>query len=65
MFSGLITKNNLTYHNNPNRPAAGQGDASAFRYYRYRIAPDPKGIDVMKYFQLRCQKVISAKREIE
>ena len=65
MFSGLITKHNLTYHNNPNRPGAGQGDASAFRYYRYRIAPDPKNIDLIKYFELRCQKIINAKREIE
>lgn len=65
MFSGLITKSNLTYHNNPNRPADGQGDASVFRYYRYRIAPDPKHIDLMKYFELRSKKIINAKLEIE
>lgn len=64
MFSGLVTKNNLTYHTNPNRPAAGQGDASAFRYYRYRIAPEPKDIDLMKYFELRYQKIVNAKQEI-
>ncbi|MFN9834847.1 MAG: DNA methyltransferase [Pseudanabaena sp.] len=65
MFSGLITKTNLTYHNNPNRPAAGQGDTSVFRYYRYRIAPSPVDIDVMTYFELRFKKVIAAKKEIE
>ncbi|HNI98922.1 MAG TPA: DNA methyltransferase, partial [Leptospiraceae bacterium] len=64
MFSGLLTKANLTYHNNPNRPAAGQGDASIFRYYRYRIAPSPQDIDIMKYFELRYKKVFDAKKDI-
>ena len=65
MFSGLLTKANLTYHNNPNRPAAGQGDSAAFRYYRYRIAPHPNDIDVLKYFELRYQKVRNAKNEMQ
>ena len=62
MFSGLITKVNLTYHTTPNKPRAGQGDAAAFRYYRYRIAPFPVDVDVMTYFQLRYKKVKEAKR---
>jgi 16S rRNA G966 N2-methylase RsmD len=65
MFSGLVTKANLTYHNNPNRPAAGQGNASVFQYYRYRIAPEPVDIELMKYFELRFNKVRDAKKEME
>ena len=64
MFSGLLTKVNLTYHTTPNKPRAGQGDASAFRYYRYRIAPFPVDVDIVKYFELRFKKVLAAKREI-
>lgn len=65
MFSGLVTKSNLTYHNNPNRPSAGQGNASVFQYYRYRIAPEPVEIELMKYFELRFIKVRDAKKEME
>ena len=65
MFSGLLTKANKTYHTGKTATKDGQGNASAFQYYRYRIAPDPKDIDVMKYFKLRFDKIINAKREIE
>jgi DNA modification methylase len=65
MFSGLLTKANLTYHNNPNRPAAGQGNASVFAYYRYRVAPSPVDIDILTYFELRLKKVVAAKKEME
>jgi len=65
MFSGLLTKANLTYHTTPNKPRAGQGDAAAFRYYRYRIAPHPVTIEIMKYFELRFKKVIAAKKEMQ
>ena len=64
MFSGLITKANLTYHTSKIATRDGQGDASAMRYYRYRIAPAPKDIDIMKYFELRFKKVLDAKKEI-
>ncbi|MCX5781460.1 MAG: DNA methyltransferase [Elusimicrobia bacterium] len=63
MFSGLLTKINLTYHSSSVRGDGG-GDAAAFRYYRYRIAPMPVEIDVMKYFELRYNKVLDAKKEI-
>ncbi len=63
MFSGLLTKVNLTYHSSSVR-ADGGGDAAAFRYYRYRIAPKPIEINLMKYFQLRCKKVLNAKKEM-
>lgn len=65
MFSGLLTKANLTYHTTPNKPRAGQGDAAAFRYYRYRMAPKHVDVDIMTYFELRFKKVKEAKKEIE
>jgi 16S rRNA G966 N2-methylase RsmD len=63
MFSGLLTKTNLTYHSSSVR-ADGGGDSAAFRYYRYRIAPRPIEIDIIKYFKLRYKKVIGAKKDI-
>jgi 16S rRNA G966 N2-methylase RsmD len=65
MFSGLLTKVNLTYHTGNTATNDGQGNASAFQYYRYRIAPDPKDVDVIKYFTLRYQKISDAKKEME
>ncbi len=64
MFSGLLTKTNLTYHTTPNRLSTGGGDTSAFRYYRYRIAPKPADADVLTYFALRFKKIMAAKQEI-
>lgn len=65
MFSGIVTKANLTYHTTPNKPKAGQGDTSAFRYYRYRIAPHHVDVDIMTYYELRFKKVSQAKKEME
>ena len=65
MFSGLLTKVNLTYHTSKIATKDGQGDASAFRYYRYRIAPEPKDINILTYFELRFKKVVAAKKEME
>jgi len=65
MFSGLLTKKNMTYHTTPNKTKDGQGDASAMRYYRYRIAPNPVDVDTMTYFDLRYRKIFAAKKEIE
>jgi DNA modification methylase len=64
MFSGLVTKHNLTYHTSSYVRKEGGGDAAAFRYYRYRIAPNPVKIDLMKFFNLRFQKVLAAKKEM-
>jgi 16S rRNA G966 N2-methylase RsmD len=63
MFSGLINKVNLTYHSSKGR-SEGRGDSAIFRYYRYRIAPHPASIDLMKYFESRLKKVIAAKNEM-
>jgi len=65
MFSGLVTKKNLTYHTSKIATKDGQGDASAMRYYRYRMAPDPIDVDTMTYFDLRYKKIFAAKKEIE
>lgn len=65
MFSGILTKYNLTYHTSTYVEKEGGGNASPFQYYRYRIAPNPVEIDLMKYFELRCKKVLDAKKEIE
>jgi len=64
MFSGLVTKTNLTYHTSEIATKDGQGDAAAFRYYRYRIAPNPIDIDLMKYYELRYKKIREAKKEM-
>lgn len=66
MFSGLVTKINLTYHTSKfNEKSKGGGDAAPFRYYRYRIAPKPVELEIMKYFELRFKKIRDAKKEIE
>ncbi|MDH6098811.1 DNA methyltransferase [Anabaenopsis sp. FSS-46] len=64
MFSGLITRLNLTYHTS-NRLVRPGGNCSLFVYYRYRIAPKPLDLDIIKYFELRFQKIVSAKKEME
>lgn len=64
MFSGLVTKINLTYHSSTTRGDGG-GDAAAFRYYRYRIATSQADLDVMQFFELRYKKVRDAKKEME
>jgi hypothetical protein len=65
MFSGLVTKVNLTYHTSTYVQKEGGGNASAFQYYRYRISPRPVEVDVLKYFELRYQKIGKAKKEME
>ncbi len=63
MFSGLLNKINLTYHASGER-TEGRGDSSVFRYYRYRLAPKPAELDVIKYFNSRLKKVMAAKAEL-
>ncbi|MDR3301775.1 MAG: type I restriction enzyme HsdR N-terminal domain-containing protein [Spirochaetaceae bacterium] len=64
MFSGLVTKINLTYHQSAGR-SEGRGNTSAFSYYRYRIAPMPVELDILKYFESRYNKVLAAKKDIQ
>lgn len=60
MFSGLITKCNLT---NEERTGGGP-QTSVFQMYRYRIAPHPAKMDVISFFEKRLESVIAAKREM-
>ncbi|NCU33652.1 MAG: DNA methylase, partial [Candidatus Moranbacteria bacterium] len=41
------------------------GDSAAFRYYRYRIAPDPGSMPLMHIFETKYKKVQAAKKEME
>lgn len=59
-FSSLVTKINLTYHYS----SSGGGDSGVFRYYRYRIAPDPAIEDVIKSYDIKVKNVIAAKKDI-
>ena len=64
MFSGMITRINLTYHTSDRLVRPG-GNCALFVYYRYRIAPKPTELDVIKYFELRFQRIVEAKKELE
>lgn len=63
MFSGLLTKINLTYHAPPGRSKGG-GDSGIFKYSRYRIAPNPTLLNTLHYFRSRYQKITAAKKEM-
>jgi len=69
VFSGLISKANLTVHSNENltegKKAQGGFDCGPFRYYRYRIAHSPKQLDIFKYFESRYKRIVEAKKDIE
>jgi tRNA G10 N-methylase Trm11 len=65
-FSGVVTRVNLTYHISTAVKAGTGfgGDASAMRYYRYRIAKKPTKVDVMQCFEMRFQNIKKAKQEM-
>jgi 16S rRNA G966 N2-methylase RsmD len=67
IFSGMVTKENLTYHTATAQRGNNivSGNASAFQYYRYRIAPNPCKPDMLKYLDIRYKKIRDAKKEIE
>jgi DNA modification methylase len=62
-FSSAITKTNKTYHPSKSR-GDNAGDSAAFRYYRYRVAPDGVDLDLMESFETKFKKMVSAKREM-
>ena len=65
-FSSTITQNNLTYHTSkPNDKNLYGGDSGAFRYYRYRVAPNPTDLDIAYSFNNKCSRLIKAKQEIK
>lgn len=63
VLSSMATKFNLTYHPSTSRGDGG-GDSAAFRYYRYRLAPNPTRLDFVSFLDNRFRKIIAAKREI-
>jgi len=61
-FSSSINKYNLTFHYTK---STGGGDSGAFRYYRYRIAPEHGEMPLSDIFETKFKKVVAAKKEIE
>lgn len=60
-FSSSLNKFNLTFHYTR---SDGGGDSSAFRYYRYRIAPSPGSNPLMQIFETKLKRLLAAKKEI-
>jgi DNA modification methylase len=61
-FSSSLNKHNLTFHYTKSE---GGGDSSAFRYYRYRLAPEPGYNPLMNIFEGKVKRIIKAKQEIK
>ncbi|MGI0482152.1 DNA methyltransferase [Geminocystis sp. CENA526] len=61
-FFSTVNKYNLTFHYTKTE---GGGDSSIFRYYRYRIAPSPGEMPLLKIYETKYKKIISAKKEME
>ncbi len=59
-FSSTLNLINLTCH--PSK--RGSVDSAVMRYYRYRLAPSHKDLDVLKTFENKIKGVFNAKREI-
>jgi DNA modification methylase len=62
-FSSSLNKFNLTFHYTK-AEGGGGGDSSAFRYYRFRIAPDPGQNELMKVFAQKLNRILAAKKEM-
>jgi 16S rRNA G966 N2-methylase RsmD len=60
-FSSSINKFNLTFHYTK---TDGGGDSAIFRYYRYRIAPQPDELDLMNIFETKFKKILAAKKDV-
>lgn len=60
-FSSSVNKCNLTFHYTK---SDGGGDSGAFRYYRYRLAPQPGEMPLFSIYETKYKKVLSAKKEM-
>lgn len=60
-FYNTLSLVNLTYHVS----SYNSGDNSIFRYYRYRIAPNPTQVSLPEIFKRKLQRVIEGKKELE
>lgn len=61
-FSSTINLINQTTH--PSGQSDITVDSAPMRYYRYRIAPNPKELDVLKTYTNKLKGVINAKKEM-
>jgi 16S rRNA G966 N2-methylase RsmD len=61
-FSSSINKFNLTFHYTKSE---GGGDSGIYRYYRYRIAPNPGILDLIDIFETKFKRLLAAKKDIE
>ncbi|MGA2296788.1 MAG: DNA methyltransferase [FCB group bacterium] len=61
-FSSTLNKFNLTFHYTRSE---GGGDSSPFRYFRYRLAPDPGKLKLIDIFETKFNRVVNAKKDIE
>jgi len=62
VFSSSLNKHNLTFHYTQ---SAGGGDSAVFRYYRYRIAPNPGTMPLLQIFETKFKKISAAKKEMQ
>jgi|AntRauTorckE5430_2_1112549.scaffolds.fasta_scaffold08203_1 DNA modification methylase len=62
-FSSSVTKLNKTYHPSKSR-GINAGNASAFAYYRYRVAKEVIELDVIESFETKFKKLVSAKNDV-
>lgn len=60
-FSSSLNKFNLTFHYTKSDSG---GDSAAFRYYRFRIAPQPGQNSLISIFETKYKRLLGAKREI-
>jgi len=61
-FSSSLNKFNKMFHYTKTE---GGGDSAPFRYYRYRLAPEPAHLDLMDIFETKFKKQLAAKREMQ
>ncbi len=62
-FSSSVNKFNKTFHYTKSKGGGG-GDSSAFRYYRYRIAPEPPDLNLCEIFEGKYKKMVAANKEM-
>jgi len=62
-FSSSVNKYNRTFHYTKSKGGGG-GDSGPFRYYRYRIAPEPPDLNLIDIFETKFKKIFGAKKEM-
>ncbi|TAL68060.1 MAG: DNA methylase [Bacteroidetes bacterium] len=61
-FSSSLNKYNKTFHYTRSE---GGGDSGPFRYYRYRIAPNPGKLELERIFKIKFNKIFFAKKDVK